>query len=371
MTRFIKMKVTYVFILLLFFSTIQHAKSQLDPKLLVLTEIARLNSDQDLVPIVQPEKLLYTNNGEIYIKGRNQILQFDKQKRYKKNLFKQGEGPGEFKYIGGFYFSDNHLIIGNSNPSKICFFNTAGSLVNEISFQNSSRAIIYLFSYKQTHYFKKSINKGPFKTGISTSKNNLFVGDQTGNLKDLHIHFSKKNVILAKGKSLMISSLTKLMTACDNQQYAYFCHKERYEVKQFDLKIQKITNIFKRDFKPQLYYPQKGLSKLNQKIESIVNAKTFNDIYSITMMDKDLMVITSHIDTNKGVLMDRFNSSGKWLASYWLPIPGLNHPKDLSNRILTFHKGKLWTSLDDEEGNRILVQFQIKWPALTDFQNLP
>ena len=80
------------------------------------------------------------SDGSVFVQDeQKQLLQFDSQGRFVRNLMKTGQGPGELTVIWDFLVKGRQVFLVG-NPPKLLVFDFAGNVLNEIGLQNSVRA---------------------------------------------------------------------------------------------------------------------------------------------------------------------------------------------------------------------------------------
>ena len=69
--------------------------------------------------------------GNIFLLDKDQILVFDPQGQFLKNLQKKGQGPGELLNISNYLLQDKSILVHDHSPNKILKIDTAGNLIEE------------------------------------------------------------------------------------------------------------------------------------------------------------------------------------------------------------------------------------------------
>ena len=82
------------------------------------------------------------------ILDENQVLLFDKNGKFRANLFKKGQGPGEAAYVGACLFAEGKAVVQASSPYKLVFFDDTGS------FASVSR---HIFPRKPLAFFRDGV----------------------------------------------------------------------------------------------------------------------------------------------------------------------------------------------------------------------
>lgn len=334
-----------------------------------LREVMRITDESGDFAFNQPREIQCDESGDIYVRGKNQLLRFDSQGHFKGNLLKLGEGPGEVKYIGGFGFDGSKMLIAGMGPVKIISLNTARRFEHEIKLVTLKPYSPYLFSHDGRYFFSENnINFSTLKTGINKRVHTLVMADRQGKVERTDLEFDTLDALIKKtskeGTIVMMNEITRLLKTFDGGKFLYVSHKARYGIDQVDLTTMKVVNRFTREYTPIEYQPQKLKDPEDNEIERIADQKFFNDIQSLRCLGTDLLVLTSRIDPKRGVQVDRFNSNGTLLYSFYLKIPGVNRPEDLQRKALYFSGEHFWTSFLDDDDNPVVVKYLLDWNAL-------
>ena len=89
-----------------------------------------------------PRGLNTALDGSLALLDENQILLFDKNGKFRANLFKKGQGPGEAAYVGACLFAGDKTVVQASSPDKLMYFDKAGNYEREIPVRAQSRAMM-------------------------------------------------------------------------------------------------------------------------------------------------------------------------------------------------------------------------------------
>lgn len=102
-------------------------------------------------------------NGSIFVKARDQFLQFDEKGKFVRNLFKKGQGPKEMMFLGNYTFQENHVIAHCSAPNKIMWFDYDGEVKKEFFVKGKSQRLQYQLYYQDRYYFIETETPAPEK----------------------------------------------------------------------------------------------------------------------------------------------------------------------------------------------------------------
>ncbi|MCP5053466.1 MAG: hypothetical protein GY940_40245 [bacterium] len=151
-----------------------------------------------------------------------------------------------------------------------------------------------------------------------------------------------------------------------------YCNTFRYEIKCYDINQKRVESIWKRDYKPVLIPDiNKGKYEFGGIVMGSNRGKAFKfktpprndfpDIQRIFIVGGHIWVITSTIDSKKGVLVDIFDQKGRYSDHFYLLLPtGLNvHYLYRSPISISSDGNHLVVRERDEEDNFKVVEYRI------------
>lgn len=329
-----------------------------------LTEVQRITDYEDDFVFRKVRGIKIAEDGSIFVRGRDQLLEFTPQGKYVRNFIKKGEGPGEVKYFSNFAITDKSIIVGGLMPVKVIKFSPEGELKNEFTIQGLSTFATLIENLRSKSYFvsgESFINKQ--KTGIIPRENNLYYVNKTGNVVNMNLSFNTKDLLVKRtskdGVIVSMDELTVLLWAFDKRGLLYISHTERYLISLIDLKSQKVIRKFHRAYKPVDYVKRKYTKKEEIELYSLDNRKSYNDIYKLIVYKENLFVFTSTMNEKKETLIDVFDSTGKYVDKFFIKIPGVKRPDDLIRKPILFHDGFFWTIDVDEDDAPYVLKYKI------------
>ena len=80
-----------------------------------------------------PRGLRTAPDGAFLLTDKDQVLQFDTNGMFLRNLFKKGQGPGEMPYPGACVGTQKNLVVYSGYPSKLVYFSPSGQFEKEIA----------------------------------------------------------------------------------------------------------------------------------------------------------------------------------------------------------------------------------------------
>ena len=307
--------------------------SQSAGRVVGLEEALRIRETGDQFFFKFPYNLKISPNGGIFVQDQDQLLQFDADGKYLRNLFKKGQGPGEMGYLMNYFTSQDKIIIHSSNPNKILWLNNDGSLWKEISLPKElTMATLQLYA-EETYYFQKSSwpeMKGNEK--IRDVPQDLIAFSETSGQAKRIASFPTKYFLVQGGGATGMISIDKFLIIPWQQKALAVSHTQEYLVNFFDLKTDRVVRTFRRDYK-RVKPPEKVDEKkqprvwINNKMYTAPPQKFQEDIKILFAHGDQLWVMTSTVDERKGVLFDVFDKEGRYTDNFNVRFPhGLPDP---------------------------------------------
>ncbi len=94
-------------------------------------------------------------DGSIYVRDRDELLQFDAKGRFRHNFFKKGQGPGELNDVSNFDPAGDLLLVHSNDPGKLVWFDEKGKAVREVSLAAAGGRMDLVFHAADHSYFFK------------------------------------------------------------------------------------------------------------------------------------------------------------------------------------------------------------------------
>lgn len=306
--------------------------------------------------------------GDIYVRDDGRILKFSGSGEFIKGLVEGGQGPGEVTKLKEFFLLDKKLFIYNSLPSKIILKNTDGSLIEELRLgDNPFRKFIafhdgfYYFSDNETPEIKGGEAK------IIDVYHYLLEVSLKGEVKKIeNISFPLKTyAALVGGLSGMLDICEFIVTPTNNGEYFFISHTSEYSIKLWDAAKKALVKTLSRPYERQ-EPPAEIVKKINRRgfrIEDKVYRppapKYLDDIRQLLLYRDKLWVVTSTVDTEKGMLIDVFSSSGDYIRSFYLKLSDRVKYFDYFTLKIFVSGDFLYCFERDGEDNPWLVKYRI------------
>ncbi|MCG2816123.1 MAG: 6-bladed beta-propeller [Candidatus Aminicenantes bacterium] len=247
--------------------------------------------------------------GDFYMTGRPiHFLKFAADGAFIKDLYKQGEGPGEISSFFEFALGEDIIFVYDGNRQKLMKWTLEGELIKEDKLE-SGRLSEVLGLYNGQLVVVRD------EYPVERNKNKLYdIGHpvillETEGLTSKTVHqWSHKIFLIATkfGGGMMVWA-PKILTMMGNKIAA--CTTCEYLVEVYDLEKEKIIVRFNRRY-PRLKYKMPDRMKEFIKKYNAPKRKYENDIKNLHLNDDFIWVETSTIDEEKGKLFDLFDFEG-------------------------------------------------------------
>jgi len=332
-----------------------------------LTEVLRITDDGGDFYFKYPHTLKIGTGGSIYLLDSKQHLKFDKNGKFIINLRKNGEGPGEYVHIENYQVMHDCIYILAYQPPKLIKLDLSGKLVKEIRMKKQDGMLRFLSFFGEKYYhFLTDIDYGKVKTGILQMPQKLKVTTLLDKSTDLGLNMPQSRFLYVNRSgnnvSVWMNDLSHTSVIVENEHSMYISHTSDYLIKHVDMAAGKVLRQFRRKYKPVNFFPKEVEEKerLSKPRKEFNKAKTFfSDINHLALYNDKLLVFTSTIDKEKGVVVDVFGKDGKYLDMVYFPLPGLERPDDLSDRSLKIVGHFLYIVEKDEDDVYSIAKYKI------------
>jgi hypothetical protein len=265
-------------------------------------------------------RIRVSSGGEIFVCGFDQVLQFDPQGRFVRNLVKKGQGPGELSSVSDVFAASDrvHLL---SAREKILTYDLDGHLLDEISLREAGRPVTKILTAGAGSIFVTRENQ-PVETGLfQCPEDILAVPAGGGDIKVVGSFPLPKFAFAMDNGQWAVGGHASLIAVRFKDPQVFLSHTSEYLVKLFDAGTGKVLRAFRRDY-PRVRLKLQGKSsgpepEIVRKMRAII-PKDLNDINDLHVVEGRLWVQTSTFDPEKGVLFDVFDPAGHFEDSFFL-----------------------------------------------------
>jgi hypothetical protein len=276
-----------------------------------------------------PNRLMTGSDGSLLVREVDQVLWFDKDGKFRGNLFKKGQGPGEMSYPGTPFATDSHIVVFSGYPGKLAFFDRNGRYEKEIAVRTEGRTSLSLIGYQAGRFYFGS-GEFPRTTGdpdfVDNPRTIVAVSEADGSITNRASFVTRAWVVTSPSGGGGMFDITSLIAVPFGESLLALAHTEDYLIKLFDPAANRIVREFRRDYErvkgePLTEAEKKGGIRINDKHYTRPERKFENDVKSIFTRNGEIWAVTSTTDKAKGVLVDVFDKDGIYRDCFWLKLP--------------------------------------------------
>jgi len=284
-----------------------------------LKEVARIPDEKGQFLFVQPLAVFVGNDGSVYVQEYKQLLKFDAQGRFVKNLLKRGQGPGELDdNLTDVVVREKDIILWSSNNHKFIRLDPDGRLIEDKKLvQGFLGSLLGVFGGRCffLRYEIDTAKSRPRVNGIFETPRRLVIVPNNGEAVPTPVLMPMTEAFHFGPRSSSSSTISRAMPAAAGESAVFLFHSPDYLIKLLDLKTGEVVRSFRReydrvryDFKAPKGYPEELIPKYH------------NDLCRLLWRNGKLWAVTSTFDPQKGILVDVFSQEGKYLDNFYLPL---------------------------------------------------
>lgn len=317
---------------------------------LQLKEVFRIAGNSEDFYLKYPYQLKTAANGSIFLADLKQLLVFTPEGKFKKNLFKKGEGPGEIKgRMAVFVLEDQFIYIFDYYANKMIHIDQEGNLIKEIKLVIDRYNDFLECIDGKFLFWDSELPRERRGSKLYDIRNKLILvspGFKTGNV--IGVFPTKTFLSTSKGGGGM--PWASLIFALKGEKKIFVSHTRKYLVKMLDLKSGNIEMTFLRKYKRVKYKEKKTDIQFRKKY----NAPTKEyeaDIRDMVVFNNLLWVQTSTKDKKKKCdLYDVYDDKGRYIDHFYF---------ESEKRILASTGKYIFVRESDEEDNPVIVKYRV------------
>lgn len=293
-------------------------------RILKLKEELRITDEQGGYYFKNPHNIKISPDGNIFVCDEDQFLRFDDKGKFLANLFRKGQGPGEFGRMGNYLFHNEEIIAHQSSPNKIVRMDRSGEFFMEFKPEKPTSRLLAEFDDKFVmgkSSFPQLKKSGGEPEIIDVNWNLLHVFEG-GKAEETAHYFPVKWIAKRLEKAIIANFIVDFNAIPYKEKYLVIFHTQEYLIKLFDLEKNQIVRTFNRVYKRVKRKPDKAIKKGAQPHSYTLGlpVEFHNDIQKLLIHKDTIWVLTSTLKKNKGVLVDVFDEEGIYRDNFYLPL---------------------------------------------------
>ena len=313
-----------------------------------------------------PHNLKIGPDGSIFVIDFEQLLQFDPNGKFLRNLFKKGQGPGEMTNLENYDFEDKNIIAFSPYPTKLIWFDGNGKFIKDESLATKTQILKFhgLIGGRwvfETFEFPR--NGGELQYLDQDHK--LLIWNETAKTwRPLSAFPVRIMGVSAAGGGSGFFDVGQFLAGPLGDRRLVISHTSEYDIKIFDLESAKVEREFQRAYQrvppPPLKAGQhRPAIMMGDKTYEQRDEKYANDIANILVRGDHLWIVTSTMDKKKGVLVDVFDVEGHYRDCFYLDLPEPAREAVRSPALCAMAGDFLFTAEKSEEGTFTIKKYKI------------
>jgi hypothetical protein len=335
-------------------------------RVLNLVEVLRIEDVQADYYLKSPREIQIAPDGSIFVVDANQFLKFDPNGKFIKNLYKEGQGPGELEGISDLIVTEDELFVLQGQPNKVMLMSQDGEFSREFRPEPMVDRLCAIHDgfFVTARYGPPKMEKvGDEAKIIDVSWNLGYMADnQTAEEVELEFPvrwFAKR---IAGGRAVIANHIAEFLAEPFKDKFLVICHAEEYKLRLFDLDRKQIVKDFGREYR-RVRFKQGDDGRVEIRPEVFRFAppvKFLNDVQKLFVRGDEIWVMTSTIESGKGVLFDVFNGQGEHVDFFYLPLQPSVIPEALEDLPLTFKGDFMYVVEYDEDDLPTIVKYRME-----------
>jgi hypothetical protein len=326
-----------------------------------LREVFRISDAGGGFFFKSPGKIQPTPDGGAMVVDEDEFLRFDTSGKFSVNMFRPGQGPGEFRQIENYLIREDRVQAFQERPPKLVQLGFDGNLLREDKPDANVSALLGRLGDRllaAAHAF-------PALDKVQKTEGELLVlVSDEGHVEPTSLTFPTRWFAKrVNARAFVSDNVTFLLCAPLGNGLAAVANEEFYVIKIVDPEKSATVRTIKRDYRRVKYDPEKPPEDPNAPRRMALPVSHFNDIQRLFAVDGAIWVVTSTIDPAKGVLVDVVSPAGEWLDSFYLPLPRGVGIHALARYPLTISGRNVFVVESLEDGRLEVVKYEIVDPG--------
>jgi len=334
-------------------------------RVLNLHEVRRIEDAQADYYFKSPRDIRIAPDGSLFVVDEDQLLKFDANGQYIKNLYRKGQGPGELEGISDLIITDDTLIVLQGQPSKVLLMSHDGTFIREFRPEPrvSRLCAVHDGRFVTARYGPPKMDKvGDEAKIIDVSWTLGYISDNQ-TVEELELEFPVRWFAkrIAGGRALIASHIAEFLAEPYRDKYLVICHAEEYKLRLFDLDQKQIVRDFGREYR-RIRFKQDDSGRVEIRPEVFRFAppvEHLNDVQQLFIRGDDIWIMTSTVEPGKGVLFDAFNEQGEYVDHFYLPLQQSVIAEALEDLPLAIQGDYVYVVEYDEDDLPSIVKYRI------------
>ena len=277
-------------------------------------------------------------DGSVFVQDeQKQLLQFDPNGRFIRNLMKTGQGPGELTgIINILVVSDRILVYGN--PPKVLSYDFDGNLMDEAVIP-SGLGFGNLISFDSRIFTFHGSGRPELKGGTAWADipQQIIAVAEDGRERRILGSFPIQAYATVRedGGQSQTRFNHLIIVSLDGKRFV-LSHTPEYLVKIFDAESETVICQFNRKYKRTLRPSQPSGGVIGPGGTGPKPPKYMNDIRSLHCLEDRILVQTSAVDKLRGPLFDEFDLDGRYIDCFFIKFFDREMITGISERKLVF-----------------------------------
>jgi len=279
---------------------------------------------------VVPRNLSIAPDGSLFLLDKSQVLQFDKNGKFVRNIYKKGQGPGEMDYVTACLTTDKNVIVHSYPPHKLLFFDYSGKYEKEIPVHAAGWYKMKTLLFEGGTFYIQTAESPRVKGDpdyVEVPQTIVALSGATNEIRKLSSFSDRAFVVTSSsGRQTGLFEISTFIAVPFKGKYLALTHTSEYMLKIYDPAADKVFREFRRAYERVKPEP---LTEEQKKSGVIVDGKHYgppgqkyqNDIKNLFTRGDEIWAVTSTKDKSKGVLIDVFDGEGIYRDCFYLKLP--------------------------------------------------
>jgi 6-bladed beta-propeller len=284
-------------------------------RVLKLAEVWRIGDESGEFYFKYPNQLQIADDGTVFVADEKELLRFSPDGRFVRNIFKQGQGPGEISEDFSYFVRGQDLFIQDMNSMRFWRADSNGVFQETINLANRDyRGLVGVLP--DGFLFLKTVWPPPSeRTGKLMEIPHIvtFVARDGSEKRDIAT-FRPKDFLAPQAATSMTA---KIIALSPDGKVLYAFYGRDYLIEVVDLTTGTVVKRFSRAYPKVPHAEREWEADFRKKYGSPMREYEI-DVNNLYPVDDRLWVETSTDDKVRGRLIDVFDSGGRFVDSFYL-----------------------------------------------------